>query len=108
MNETILGKISEVHFGVYEGKFGLRLTLSGSWSVMTSLTVWDPVETTPSEHSKWDLKGQDEALATMCRDVSKLLNDAKVKEVTDLLNIPIEFTSKNGMLDSWRILTEVL
>ena len=107
-NETILGKITYVHFGVTDGRFGLTLTLSGSWSAQTSDVVWDPVETPPVEHARWTVEDQDKALAEMLRRVSKLLNDAKVSDVKNLLGKPVEFTSKDGMLNTWRILTEVL
>lgn len=108
MNETILGKITEVSFGVNDGRFGLLLTLSGSWSVMTTEQAWDPETVPPAEYAKWTIADQDAELAKICRKISKLLNEAKVSEVSQLLNIPIEFTSKGGILDSWRILTEVL
>jgi len=108
MNDTILGKISAVNFGVDEGRIGLRLTLEGSWCVMTSHQVWDPTVTPPGEYSKWTIEDQDKELASMMRKVSKLLNDAKVSDIRELLGKPVEFTSEDGMLKSWRILTEVL
>lgn len=109
MTETLLGKITDVHFGVKEGRIGLSLTLmSGSSGINTSHQVWDPTETPPSEYARWTLDDQDKELASMMRKVSKLLNDTKVSDVKNLLNTPVEFTIKDNMLASWRILTEVL
>ena len=108
MNETILGKISSVEFGLREGRFGLWLTLSGSWSVQTEYACWDPETNIPGEHHKWNNDDLDKEIASIMRKISELLNKAKVNNVNDLLNIPVEFTSKNNMLDTWRILEEVL
>ena len=108
MNETILGKITRVHFGVSEGRFGLILTLAGSWGVVVTEQCWDPTITPPSEHARWNLQDQNNELAKICRKVSQLLADAKVDDVSKLQNKPVEFTSEGGIIKSWRILTEVL
>ena len=108
MNETILGKISSVEFGLSEGRFGLWLTLSGSSSVQTSYVCWDPETNIPGKYHKWNNDDLDKEMASIMRKISEMLNKAKVNNVNDLLNIPVEFTFKNSKLDSWRILEEVL
>lgn len=108
MNETILGKISSVFFGKRDGRFGLWIILSGTWSAQSSYVCWDPAEITPGEHHKWTEDDRDIELIRIMNKVSELLKQAKVDDVNDLLNIPVEFSFKKGTLDTWRILEEVL
>ncbi len=109
MTETNLGKISKVYFGKRDGRIGLWLTLSGNWCVDTSYDCWDPEEITPdNENYKWTEKDREEIMIKIMRTISELLKKAKVNDVNDLLNKPIEFTSEKGLLKSWRILEEVL
>ena len=108
MNETMLGKISEVKFGKLDGRIGLWLTLSGSWCVTANIVCWDPEDIIPDGNHKWKEEDRDKQLVEIMRKVSKLLKQAKVDNINDLLNVPVEFTSKGGLLDSWRILEEVL
>ncbi len=107
-NETILGKISEVSFGKKDGRFGLWVTLSGEWSVMSEYTCWDPQDIEVTEYTKWSEEDRNKEMSKIMRKVSELMNDAKVSNVNELLSIPVEFTSKENRLDTWRILTEVL
>ena len=109
MTEKLLGKISKVHFGVYEGRFGIRITFSmGSSGVIATYLAWDPTVTPPSEFAKWTLEDQDKELALIARRVSKILDDAKVNEVYELQGKPVEVTLDGNKLEDWRILTEVL
>ncbi len=108
MNETILGKITDVSFGKKDSRFGLWLTLSGEWTVQTSYVCWDPVEIIPDEYHKWTEKDRDVEMIDIMNKISKLLQQAKVENVNDLLNIPIEITFQDHILSSWRILEEVL
>jgi hypothetical protein len=92
-----LGKIESLRLGMVTGRddcwFGIRfsLTYDGGWSISTERVIRDADDVT------W---------------LSKLLEDAKVKEVKDLVNVPIEVTFSadrpSGPLHSWRILTEVI
>ena len=109
MNETILGKISSVYFGVIDGRLGLYLTLSGSKLVQQTYTAWDPEGTKPiGSGFQWTEEDRDIELIKIMRKISKLLKQAKVSKVNDLLNIPIEFVIEENRLKSWRILEEVL
>ncbi len=109
MTEKILGKISNIQFGKKEGRIGLWLTLSGSYSVQTSYECWDPEGTKPvGKGFKWTEEDRDKQLIVIMRTISKLLNQAKVENVNDLLNIPVEIEFQNNMLKDWRILEEVL
>jgi len=108
MTETILGKITSVYFGKKEGRFGLWLTLSGSWSVQTQYTCWDREDITVTEYTKWTEQDRNQEITKIIRKISELLHQAKINEVSKLLNIPIEMTTKDNQLDTWRILEEVL
>jgi len=108
MNETILGKISSVKFGVSDGRFGLWMTLDGSWSVCINETAWSPSSIEVTEYTKWTEEDRAKELSKIMYKIDELLHLAKVDDVYKLNGIPVEFTSKNGMIDNWRILTEVL
>jgi len=108
MENKILGKISEVYFGDRDGRLGLWLTLSGSWGVMTDYSCWNPQYIKVTEHTKWTEDDRKMEMAKIMNKVAELLKKAKVSNINDLLNIPIEMTSKGNTLSSWRILEEVL
>lgn len=108
MNDTILGKISNVQFGIRDGRFGLWLILEGTWGTQTEHTTWDPETVEVTEHTKWTEFDRDIELSKIMHKISKLLNEAKIDDIYKLKNIPVEFTSENGRLKDWRILTEVL
>lgn len=108
MNDTILGKISKVFFGKSDGRFGLWITLSSTWSVQTQYTCWDPIEVTPDENHKWTEEDRDMELIKIMNKVSELLKQARIDDINDLLNIPVEFSFSKGILSEWRILEEVL
>jgi len=108
MNETILGKIARVEFGKRESSIGIWFELSGAWSVEADYSCWDPAEITPGENHKWNEDDRSVELAEIMYKISELMHKAKVENVNDLLGIPVEYTSKNGVLDTWRILEEVI
>ena len=108
MNEEVLGKIKNVRFGIVEGRFGLHLELSGSYSCSTSYHAWDPTTVEVTDYTEWDEDDRTKEMALVMRKVSKLLNDAKVDDVHKLNNIPVKYSFKDGILNEWRILTEVL
>ena len=108
MQDKILGKLTNVKFGIKEGRIGLFFTLSGAYSCSSHYCCWNPEQVEVTEHTKWTEDDRDKELAFLMRKVSKLLSDAKVDDITKLNNIPVEFTFKDGLLSEWRILTEVL
>lgn len=84
-----LGKIQSLKVGFFPNdgaSFGAVLSLRGEgWGTDTSLYI-------PAQ-----LPG-----------LIEHMRDAKVRNVMDLLNKPIEATFENNTLIKWRILTEVL
>ncbi len=108
METTILGKISEIYFGKKDQRIGLWITLSGSSSVQSSYDCWDPEDIKITENTKWTEEDRNEQLIVIMRKLSELLKKAKVNDIQDLKNIPVEITFSKHHLDSWRILEEVL
>jgi len=110
MNEKFLGKIDSfrVGFGGYQdAQFGYWFTLrfdkcsgvgggKGPWA------------TEVSAHTKWTEADRSAQFDEVMRDLWKFLEQAKKREVHELVGIPVEVTMEGNMLKSWRVLEEVL
>ena len=110
MNEKKeLGKISrfEIGLGGYEGAmFGMSVTMEGKgWGIQDFDGTWSHE---PDENHRWTKQDQHKIWADMCQRVVELMQKAKVKNTSDMVGVPVEVTTKNGALHSWRILEEVL
>lgn len=107
-----LGKIEKVRFGKMgrdDCMFGIQFTFRGPFGgVMDHIGPWDPEEIPVGQYTKWTEEERTQLLAEMCRKVSKLLTQAKVKDVHDLVGTPVELKFDGMQLKSWRILEEVL
>jgi len=113
MDGKYLGKISSVGFGIggyQDAMFGISFSFSfdGGSAVGAYKGAWDPASMECSEYCKWTEEDRDKQLAEMCRFVSKIMNEAKVRDVYDLKGKPVEITLEGNTLKDWRILTEVL
>lgn len=101
-----LGKISAVSFGRNSDRpflFGLELTFSGKgWGTFTMLNA------NMSDTCKWSEDERNAAFFEICKRINKLLEDANVDSVDELVGIPVEVTFENKTLSDFRILTEVL
>lgn len=101
-----LGKISAVSFGRNTDRpfmFGLELTLSGKgWGTFTTISA------NMSNTCKWSEEERDAAFFEVCRKIYKLLEDANVNSVYELVGKPVEAIFENHTLRDYRILTEVL
>ncbi len=93
MTKTELGKMTHVKFGTdLDLGFGLHFVLEGKgWGTSYS-------ETIHSYESKSD----------MCDKVMDILKQAKVNFINELENVPVEVMFEDRLLQSWRILEEVL
>lgn len=113
MEIKALGKITKVRFGFggyQEAQFGLWLLLqsrdggsvwaaiNGGWSTMIEHT----------EHAKWTEADRSEGYDEMTREIQRVMRAAKVDEVHELLNKPVEIITESMALKSWRVLEEVL
>jgi hypothetical protein len=108
--EKELGKIVSAEFGLggyQECQVGLWITFGGKgWGVSHGYNGgWSMV---PDEYAKWTVEDQDRLYAMCVRDTVKLLEDAKVRSVSELKGVPVEITFENMTIKSFRILTEVL
>jgi hypothetical protein len=114
MIEKHLGKIVSVKFGLggYQNSMiGLSLSFECKDGVGCGTFIdsfWSPSQIKHSEHTKWTEEDRDKAMAKMLREVDKIMFQANVEDVTELLNKPVEITLENFSLKSWRILEEVL
>jgi len=109
MEKKVLGKIEQVEFGCVHDReylFGLILCLKTSDS--SGVVDMHVVNMSKSMTSvEWNTK-QNEEIVKMVKFVNKLLKDAKIKTIDQLVNVPIEMIFSNNLLKSFRILTEVL
>ena len=107
-----LGKIEKVRFGhcgYQDACLGISFVLSGKgWGLVDSKSTWDAELMKWSKNCKWTEEDRDKQYSEIMRYVSKLLSDAKVRNISELQGIPIEVTLDGNMLHEWRILTEVL
>ncbi len=108
MTEKVLGKIVRAEFGKVNDMpflFGLKLDFGfdgGGVSDGGKYTV------NISEHCKWETQSRQEAIEKLVDSIHKLLNDAKVDDVSELVGKPVEITLENSWFKDFRILTEVL
>ncbi|MBW2595117.1 MAG: hypothetical protein JRC93_03945 [Deltaproteobacteria bacterium] len=70
----------------------------GAWSIRTKV----------SKYTEWTEADRDAQLAKTMRYLNQLLIDAKKQHVNELVGVPVEIVFNDGMLSSWRILTEVV
>lgn len=110
--DTKLGKIESAKFGLcgyQECELGLSVTISGDgWGISDKIGNWDFCSIKPDGHSEWSEEDRKHWYYQTMVTVSKLLDAAKVKSVSDLKGKPVEVTMDKNTLKSWRILTEVL
>jgi hypothetical protein len=108
--KTELGKIKRFQFGhggYNDAMFGVSISLGGqSWGVDDFRGTWAGK---PSEHSHWTEEDQQRICGEVMLWIADLMKQAKVKNIQDMVGVPIEVKFKDGnLLDSWRILEEVL
>jgi len=97
------------HCGYQDALIGIYFHLEGDgWGSSDHMGEWDPRIIKHDDSKRWTEEDRDKKLAEIMRYISKLLDEAKVSSVDKLINIPIEALFQNGVLQSWRILKEVL
>jgi hypothetical protein len=101
-----LGKIAQVSFGVIEGQLGLHVNLTGPFGGVNHSYAFWAIER--SSYTKWTEADRTKHYDEIVRTAVSLLNEAKVRTVDELKNKPVEVTIDDGLIKSWRILTEVL
>jgi len=110
--EKKLGKIIEASFGLggYQGSgIGLYLTFEcNSWGVGFSKTYHNPMQIKHTENCQWTEKDRSKSFDELVRYISKILDEAKVTDVSKLVGTPVEVEFDGNLLKDWRILTEVI
>lgn len=109
MTEKILGKITFAEFGTildYPFLIGLQLgfDLAGGAVIMDGGKYTVNI----SPECKWKEFSRADAIVKTVEFVNKILKDAKVNHVSELINKPVEVTIENNTFKDFRILTEVL
>lgn len=110
MNGKILGKIQRAEIGTdydYPFLFGLKLDFSLEGG---SMGIGDRSRYTVnlSKECKWEQCERQQAITELVEHIYDILNAAKVRNVSDLVGIPVEVTIENNTFKDFRILTEVL
>lgn len=109
MSRTELGRIQKATFGwggYQEAMIGLSITLSGkAWGVGDFKGAWG-IER--SEHAQWSEEDRVKQLGEACMFLRDTLKAAGKQTVDELVGVPIEATFDGNMLQSWRVLEEVL
>lgn len=106
----ILGKITSAEFGTfvdYPFLFGIKLTFKLADG--HSIGCGGHYTVNMSPECKWE--DQNERMTAIVNAMGyalKILNDAKVNDVSELLDKPVEVCIENGTFKDFRILTEVL
>lgn len=109
MIEKQLAKIAaiSVGFGGYDdAMFGVNILFrSGCWGVSDFRGAW---AADPSKSAKWTKADQIKIWGETMEWLKDLTRQANVMDVADLKDVPVEVTMKDGRLESWRVLTEVI
>lgn len=109
MTGKILGKITFAEFGTipdYPFLIGLQLgfDLADGCCVMCGGKYTVNI----SKECRWEESERQEAVTKRVEDLYKILNDAKVNYVSDLIGKPVEVEIDKNTFKDFRILTEVL
>jgi hypothetical protein len=109
MTGKILGKITSAEYGMvrdYPFLFGLQLYFKLGDG--TSIGCGGRYTENVSESCKWTVQERQCSITKSVDEVHKILKDAKVSYVSELINKPVEVEIEKNTFKSFRILTEVL
>ncbi|GIN67066.1 hypothetical protein J41TS2_24870 [Bacillus sonorensis] len=110
MDGTFLGKIVQAEFGTLkERDFILGLQLSFKFNGGSYVSDGGYHTVNVSENCFWESESEKlEIYERTLKDLKKVLDDAKVNYVSELIGKPIEIEIEGDKFKSFRILTEVL
>lgn len=112
--EKVLGKITKAQFGFtgyQEAQFGLSLSFSmngGSTGIGTYILGGWKESIKCTENHKWTENDRSAHRVKMCKEIDKILSDANVDFIDQLVGKPVEITLDGMTFKEFRILTEVL
>lgn len=109
MTTKELGKITFAEFGTirdYPFLIGLQL----GFRIGSGFSVMDDGKYTVNinPECKWKELNREATVTKTIEEVNRILKDAKVNYVSELLNKPVEVTIEDDKFKDFRILTEVL
>ena len=109
MTEKVLGKIDFAEFGTmrdYPFLIGLQL----GFKLGDGCGIMDGGSNTVniSQECRWETREREIAITESVERVDKILKDAKVNYVSQLVNKPVEVEIEKNTSHNSRILTEVL
>lgn len=109
MTGKVLGKITSAEFGQvrdYPFLFGLQLYFKLGDG--TCIGCGSKYTINISKECRWEESERSTAIVKTIEDLNKILKDAKVNHVSQLINKPVEVTIESNTFKDFRILTEVL
>lgn len=109
MTEKILGKIIKAEYGMvrdYPFLFGLQLYFNLGDG--TSIGCGSKYTINISKECRWEESERKDTIVKAVEEIDKILKDAKVSFVSELVNKPVEVEIEKNTFKSFRILTEVL
>ena len=109
MIEKVLGKITKAEYGMvrdYPFLFGLQLRFQLGDG--TSVGCGGKYTENIGKACKWEESERKDAIVKTVEEVNKILKDAKVNYVSELVNKPVEVEIEKNTFKDFRILTEVL
>lgn len=109
MTGKILGKITSAEYGMvsdYPFLFGLQLRFN--LADHSSIGCGSVYTRNISKECKWTTEERQYEITKSVDEVYKILKDAKVDYVSQLINKPVEVIIEKNCFKDFRILTEVL
>lgn len=109
--EKCIGKIRSVKFGFggyQDAQFGLSVEMGSDKTHWSAGAFWGFWGTDWSPTCKWTEQNRVKYLGETAVRIMRLLQEAKVDSVDELVGKPVEVTFRDNILASWRILTEAL
>ena len=104
-----LGKITFAEYGtIKDHPFLIGLQLGFKLGDGTSVMDGGSNTVNISKECRWEEAEREAAITVSVEKVHKILEDAKVNYVSELINKPVEVTIDKNCFKDFRILTEVL
>lgn len=108
MLENKLGKIQSIgigYGGYDDAMIGISVSLGNdSWGVSDFKGTW----ASRASGASWTKAHQIKRWGETVEWLKNLLDEAKVTNINQLKNVPVEVVFEGNTLKSWRILTEVI
>ena len=109
MTGKVLGKITSAEFGtIRDYPFLIGLQLGFKLADGCCIACGGKYTVNINKECKWEKSERQEVVTSKIEDIDKVLKDAKVNYVSQLVGKPVEVTIESNTFKDFRILTEVL